>query len=1145
MALKRKRNATKGFATGDKLNLDSIPAVNTTRATPWGWVGSEASEASEITEEHRISACNLSSRNKNKLCPNKYGEVVEVPRDTSPKPSTSTSNAHGELEDDIIVISDDEDAPKCSKKQCKNNPYCLNHLGQLKWEDEDDAWEDFRKAIKLDHDPARLARENDLPVGLKNLGATCYANASLQVWFRDFAFRAGVYSCAVPEGITEEKYKESPISQLQATFAALQIGNQKVFNPTKLVESLQLRTTEQQDAQEFSKLFMTHLDAEFKKQNNPVLKSLITDQFEGKQIYGTMCHSCGNRSERRSEFLELEISFKNNSKLEDCISASLSPETLSGDNKYSCSRCDSLQDATRYTELRQLPPVLHFSLLRFVYDLNTMERKKSKNTISFPPVLDMSKFVGSERDRGHSSQPEQSQHIYELRGVLQHKGASAYHGHYEAQVYDTEHGSWYQFNDESVTKIQSLVPYQKKSGKGKAIVEDDKSDCVEARKKRSKARKRKRIDDSDDDSVVILEDPPSQPKPSERPDLISSKDAYMLIYARKDHQKHDTFGAPQPSTRAVQIIENLNMTYLDTCNAYAEQDTMAKSRFVDLKSKVTFIYGQWTTSPSHEMVVVSRRSLEAWLSEHCIEAAQARHLNDTQHSDASPANKDKISIDCSDIVCQHGCLDPRKANNMKCITLNAYERIVNETHCDFAPSFRPFDACRECVSAEFQEKYYELDHPRHSKEVDEIPNILENESGYWISKKWYKDWRLVKPRMHVFGQDDPAPDSSEFHNHVYCEHGELTLNITNRRKISGPAVASLQKLFPRWDPPSTEIEPCAICDAEIFVSKEDKKELRKLVEDEKARLRFIYEPSLDDWSRGTGIISYAMLSSRFLKDWKRWLHNPSENPRPCKIDNAPLICQHDLLVVDPDCKTDMDTSITIIKRDDWDVLNSIYSGGPLIALSKKSPKDSDGYNHDIPVCADCRLRRKTEWDTADIVIRMSIPNGSSTSKQKGLVTYGRVNGARQSRRLRSLKERGEQRVISVCKASSVKDIKVVVQDEFSVPTICQRLFYQGKELNDNTATIESLNVFANDIIDLKEAEEVLDITSDSDEPPTKRKKEEGSGFGGTLLGSVDVNWSSSPEQTPQPVDKEKACSACTFSNTFDASACQICDTILV
>ena len=44
--------------------------------------------------------------------------------------------------------------------------------------------------------------------------------------------------------------EDSPIFQLQVTFAALQEGCRKVFNPTKLVESLQLRTSEQQDAQE-------------------------------------------------------------------------------------------------------------------------------------------------------------------------------------------------------------------------------------------------------------------------------------------------------------------------------------------------------------------------------------------------------------------------------------------------------------------------------------------------------------------------------------------------------------------------------------------------------------------------------------------------------------------------------------------------------------------------------------------------------------------------------------------------------------------------------------------------------------------------------------------------------------------------------
>jgi ubiquitin carboxyl-terminal hydrolase 48 len=97
--------------------------------------------------------------------------------------------------------------------------------------------------------------------------------------------------------------------------------------------------------------------------------------------------------------------------------------------------------------------------------------------------------------------------------------------------------------------------------------------------------------------------------------------------------------------------------------------------------------------------------------------------------------------------------------------------------------------------------------------------------------------------------------------------------------------------------------------------------------------------------------------------------------------------------------------------------------------------------------------------------------------------------------------------------------------------------------------VATLQLLANDVIDLREDEEVIEIDSDSDSKPiSKRRREEGQGFGGTLLGTTDSSWSSSPEQTPVPAvgsGSEKACLACTFSNTFDAVACQICDTIFV
>lgn len=132
---------------------------------------------------------------------------------------------------------------------------------------------------------------------------------------------------------------------------------------------------------------------------------------------------------------------QNNCKLEDRISALLQSEELSGDNRcvcratslastslfprYFCSRCDALKDAKRYTEFRQLPPVLHVSLLRFVFDLQSMERKKSKNAISFPLTLDMGPFLGSTGSRTTKQEDvSRPNNIYHLRGILLHKGSS-------------------------------------------------------------------------------------------------------------------------------------------------------------------------------------------------------------------------------------------------------------------------------------------------------------------------------------------------------------------------------------------------------------------------------------------------------------------------------------------------------------------------------------------------------------------------------------------------------------------------------------------------------------------------------------------------------------------------------------------------
>ncbi|KAJ8078975.1 hypothetical protein PM082_013259 [Marasmius tenuissimus] len=759
MAPKRKRRASplsKGLPAGEILRRERL-AGNAT--SPWSWVGTEVNDASRITHEHMLTVYGLSSRTPR--CPNQYapGKIATPVCEDHPL-------AEGGLEEDIIIVSDDDDK-SCNKKDCRSNPFCLNYLGQDKWDDEGKARIMWDKTADLGPNPTKLSRNPGTPVGLKNLGATCYANASLQVWFRDLNFRNGVYSCQ-PTNELEDKFMESPIFQLQVTFTALQESIQKAFNPTKLVESLQLRTGEQQDAQEFSKLFMSHLDTEFKKQSDPRVQSLVNDLFEGEQVYGTACSNCQNRSERTSSFLELEINFQNKSKLSDCVQSLLQPEELTGDNQYLCSTCDSLQDATRYTELRRLPPVLHFSLLRFVFNLATLERKKSKNIISFPREIDMGPFVRDSTE-GSSS----TSNVYELRGILLHKGPSAYHGHYEAQVYDSEAQSWFQFNDEVVTRIERLGDHKNPN------VPETKQPPAKRNNQSNNSRKRQRVEDSDEE---VTEVPPSDISPSAS--FISSKDAYMLIYVKKSPDLKEST-KPSPSFHALQVVNEMNQAHSTECEEYKQKEETSSKALEVLRSQVMDVYRTWElTSEDEDLLIVNRRCLEAWLS---------------NESGSTPNTLQQ------EVLCEHGQLDWSKAKELKCIKRSTYEQLKDRVGLSPIHSLR--DLCESCIKAEFNERLYQLEHPRSVAQFQELDSGGPEGVGYWMSKAWIRDWLLQKPKMHVPYQVDPPPDAPDY-DQVRCEHDRLSLNATGRRRISVEACELLTGLFPQWKPVPTDEGNC-------------------------------------------------------------------------------------------------------------------------------------------------------------------------------------------------------------------------------------------------------------------------------------------------------------------------------------------------
>lgn len=1172
MPPKRKRRPSpppKGLAAGEHLKRAKLAGNN---SSAWGWVDIEVSDPSQITLEHRLMTCGLSRRNRNPFCGNKY---VSKPEQSQPtvtlEPTVEAAN--GESENDIIVVSDDE-PPNCAKKACKNNPNCLNYLGQDKWEDEGKAREQFLKASDLGFNPLLNARDPELPVGLKNLGATCYANAFLQVWFRDLAFRNGVYQCQ-PLQDAEKKFEDSPIFQLQVTFAALQESRQRVYNPEKFAESLKLSTSEQQDAQEFSKLFMSHLDIEFRKQSASSLKTLISTQFQGQLVYGTICSNCASKSERSNSFLELEINIENNSRLEDRIAALLQDEKLTGDNRYHCSHCQSLQDATRYTELRALPPVLHFSLLRFVYDFASMERKKSKHNLLFPTTLNMGKFLGRRVNTTKDTSEERGSHVYELRGVLLHKGASAYHGHYEAQVLDTGSTTWFQFDDDTVTKLDLLG---EKRHSSKEII-----DIINWSNKRShqqpriRPAKKRRIEDSEDE-IVEPASSHEQDTGSDSGDIFSSKDAYMLVYARKElnlststepcnpstshcgvDEISKTNGSPVPTTtipnpppRARDLVRALNTAHDEVCEQYLAKEKELNEQFSELREWMRSVYLHWgVESADEDSVIVSRQALEGWLSKPLTK------VKDEKSGPQPPGEEAAEVAILSDILCEHAGLDPRKGHNMKRVSKKAYSQLVSRDGFDNSSVRSPTDVCETCVKELFTERLYQIQHPRIVAEFDNVCDVKPSEAGFWLSKAWLKDWRLQKPRMHVPLCGDVAPDSAEFRGHVRCEHDQLSLVSTARRSISKEACDILLDIFPHWRPLSTTEAPCATCEAIINSSKEDKRELRKKAEDEKARLRHMYDNALIGNTLLLENVPCAVVSAHFVRLWRKWLGRPTDIPRPDAVETSTLFCEHGNLVFDPNAPNDWDCNIALIQFSEWVVLEGLYRCGPVVSVEKRMVEDSNGFLdtrfvHPIPVCHDCRMRRRSNYELTDITVRLQSGNvhteqnstsqyrsGENCKPESTPVGLRSSMGLRQSKRIRQGRARRENARLTVSKSTTIKDMKIMIQDVLKIPMICQRLFYKNEELEDNSTTVESLGILMNDTLDLREEGE----EGDSDGGPRKRRAEE-KGFGGTLLATssfTSLSWDAGTSSEGEPLhEATRACPTCTYDNPPENNACDVC-----
>ncbi|XP_043547608.1 ubiquitin carboxyl-terminal hydrolase 35-like isoform X1 [Chiloscyllium plagiosum] len=184
----------------------------------------------------------------------------------------------------------------------------------------------------------------------------------------------------------------------------------------------------------------------------------------------------------------------------DLINYFLSPEMLSGDNRYYCDKCTSLQEAEKVVELTRSPHYLILTLLRFSFDLITMRRKKILDNVSIPLVLKLPIRIATEKDeqiinteksmcqlaswKYFADDAKSLSVTYDLCCVVVHSGISSESGHYycygrECVPTNSEIGprvileadskagdQWYLYNDtrvsfssfESVSNVTNYFP---------------------------------------------------------------------------------------------------------------------------------------------------------------------------------------------------------------------------------------------------------------------------------------------------------------------------------------------------------------------------------------------------------------------------------------------------------------------------------------------------------------------------------------------------------------------------------------------------------------------------------------------------------------------------------------------------------------